>query len=65
MKTTVVIHSDAMGRGDDELGKRLTGAFLRGTILSGADLRGANLTDVSWDDVTCPNGAVTDTGCPA
>ena len=29
MKTTVVIHSDAMGREDDELGKRLTGAFLR------------------------------------
>jgi selenium metabolism protein YedF len=29
VKTTIVIHAEAMGRGDDKLGKRLTGAFLR------------------------------------
>lgn len=29
MKTTVVLHSETLGKGNDELGKTLMGAFLR------------------------------------
>jgi selenium metabolism protein YedF len=29
METVVVLNSDSLGKGDDELGKRLLGAFLR------------------------------------
>jgi len=29
MKTTIILHSEALGRGSDELGKTMTGSFLR------------------------------------
>jgi selenium metabolism protein YedF len=29
MKTTVILHSEALGRGSDELGKTMTSGFLR------------------------------------
>jgi len=29
MKTTVVLHSETLGRGNDELGKTMMGSFLR------------------------------------
>ncbi len=29
MKTAIIINSDALGKGDEELGKKLIGAFLR------------------------------------
>ncbi|KYK21806.1 response regulator SirA [Thermoplasmatales archaeon SM1-50] len=28
-KTTIILHSESLGRGNDELGKTMTGAFLR------------------------------------
>jgi intracellular sulfur oxidation DsrE/DsrF family protein len=28
-KTTIILHSDSLGRGSDELGKTMTGSFLR------------------------------------
>ncbi len=28
-KTTMILHSESLGRGSDELGKTMTGAFLR------------------------------------
>jgi intracellular sulfur oxidation DsrE/DsrF family protein len=28
-RTTVILHSESLGRGSDELGKNMTGAFLR------------------------------------
>ena len=29
MKTTIILHSESLGRGSDELGKTMTGSFLR------------------------------------
>jgi hypothetical protein len=29
MKTTILLHSESLGRGSDELGQRLIGSFLR------------------------------------
>jgi intracellular sulfur oxidation DsrE/DsrF family protein len=29
MKTTIILHSETLGRGSDELGKTMTGSFLR------------------------------------
>jgi len=34
-KTTIVLHSESLGRGSDELGKTLTGSFLRKIWASG------------------------------
>jgi selenium metabolism protein YedF len=34
MKKTIVIHSETLGRGDDELGKKLMGPFLRKLLLA-------------------------------
>ena len=28
-KTTIILHSESLGRGSDELGKTMTGSFLR------------------------------------
>ena len=55
--------------GADMAGVDLTGAFLKFANLSGADLSGAiltdaNLTRVTWSNTTCPDGTVTNTGCP-
>jgi hypothetical protein len=38
-------------------------ANLSGANLSGANLTGANFTGALWMSTTCPNGAVTSTGC--
>jgi len=29
IKTTIILHSESLGRGSDELGKTMTGSFLR------------------------------------
>lgn len=34
MKRTIVIHSETLGRGDDELGKKLMSPFLRKLLLT-------------------------------
>ena len=44
-------------------GADLEVANLTGAYLGGALLAGANLTGVIWGKTTCPNGALTNTGC--
>ena len=41
----------------------LTGASLISADLSGANLTGATFSRNTWNNTTCPNGTVTNTGC--
>ena len=46
------------------LAEVMDGANLTDVNLTGADLTGAYLTGVTWSNTTCPDGTVTNTGCP-
>ena len=39
-------------------------ADLRFADLRGANLTGATLTGAKWNDTRCPDGTVTNSGCP-
>jgi uncharacterized protein YjbI with pentapeptide repeats len=55
--------SDAMLYFADLPSANLTNADLSYAILLGADLTNANLTGTTWNNTTCPDGPVTNTGC--